>query len=502
MTANVEKREEEYLRNAVTVMTEPSGLSELLPIFRITLLKTLILAVYSHCTPKTVRNLGVDALELRLTGLVEAVVKEFCSGWQNTETLVPLLQALSVALDTTDSLERYEFADALYAELSRVIAPFIPRLRGASETLRSRGDVDIWSLRRFLIKRSDRDNKPRLDLGNTTAAPSAGSDASSGLQLCHKEGVVEYIDTFVADSDVKTRLNVIRTLLNQQTDAPNRMARLLAVQRVIQSLDGNTAAPAKLAAAKSADLGTIHTTLCKQLRHAETPVEFVFITQILQTILDDRSHTMTQWNIELTLSTVSSLASQAATHKAISNTPKSYECLCRLVQVIVRRHRLRLEGHFHILVTALQSLLRSLICHPYDASGHAWPAGLIKDPSAFPQWAKRAKAFARLVTMVCEPTPGSVSRSQQASLDSATGAAKRYAGQHMYLVLMLYIKLQLEQNVPHDVREALEPGVFAILDITTPEGLRVMNDALDGSGRAIMKELYKQYLKFGKWSGI
>jgi nucleolar pre-ribosomal-associated protein 2 len=283
------------------------------------------------------------------------------------------------------------------------------------------------------------------------------------------------------------------------------VAKLLAIHRIVKKLEGSTSSHSKLAAATSKDeidLGTLHTVLCKRLRQSETAVEFVLISQILETIMDEHWNTMTQWNVELTLSTVSTLASHATTHKVISTTPKAYECLCRLVQTIVRRHRLRLEGHFHLLITVLQSLLRSLICHPYDNTGNVWTTGLIKDPALFPRWEKHAKAFARLLTRVCEPTPGSVARSQQGSLDSATDAAKRYAGQHMYLVLMTYIKLQLEQNVPHDVREALEPGVFAILDITTPEGRRIMNDALDGSGRAIMKELYKQYVKFGKWSGI
>jgi nucleolar pre-ribosomal-associated protein 2 len=72
----------------------------------------------------------------------------------------------------------------------------------------------------------------------------------------------------------------------------------------------------------------------------------------------------------------------------------------------------------------------------------------------------------------------------------------------MYLVVMLYIKLQLEVPVPRTVTEVLEPGMFAIMDITTPESRRLMNDAMDAGGRAVMKEIYKRYLRFGKWSGI
>lgn len=94
------------------------------------------------------------------------------------------------------------------------------------------------------------------------------------------------------------------------------------------------------------------------------------------------------------------------------------------------------------------------------------------------------------------------SQTGNTGLDSEKDKAKRYAGQYMYLVLMQYIKLQLEYPIMHEVREALEPGVYSILDITTHDGLRLMNDAMDPSGRVIFKELYKQFQKFGRWSGV
>lgn len=86
----------------------------------------------------------------------------------------------------------------------------------------------------------------------------------------------------------------------------------------------------------------------------------------------------------------------------------------------------------------------------------------------------------------------------------------------MYLVLMQYIRLQLSSKlpggtIPHKVREALEPGVYAILDITTRDGLRIMNDGMDSGGayggggaggRVVLREMYKGYERFGKWSGV
>jgi len=72
----------------------------------------------------------------------------------------------------------------------------------------------------------------------------------------------------------------------------------------------------------------------------------------------------------------------------------------------------------------------------------------------------------------------------------------------MHLVLTQYIELQLHHTVSHEVREALDAGMYSVLDITPRDTLDVMNDALDRSGRVLFGELYKQYQRFGKWSGI
>lgn len=75
----------------------------------------------------------------------------------------------------------------------------------------------------------------------------------------------------------------------------------------------------------------------------------------------------------------------------------------------------------------------------------------------------------------------------------------------MYVVLETYIKLQLEgggADVPRDVRKALETGVYAILDVTPQGGRRVLGDSLDANGRALFRQLYVDYKKFGRWSGL
>lgn len=251
--------------------------------------------------------------------------------------------------------------------------------------------------------------------------------------------------------------------------------------------------------------------LANRLPKSGSAAEFVLISQTLELLLDKKAGAMKQWNTELTLSTVSTIcASPPRAAEAVRASPRTYIWLCRLVEVVIKRHRLRLEGHFHLLVTALQALLRLLVvpwasppATPPPQDSTATAAGPSAPGRGQPAAAAAAAVFARLLTLVCEPSAASVTRGQApGALDSAVDAAKRSAGQHMYLVLMLYIKLQLERPVPRAAREALRPGVYAILDITPPEGRRIVNEAVDGSGRAIFRDMYRQYDRFGKWSGV
>lgn len=240
------------------------------------------------------------------------------------------------------------------------------------------------------------------------------------------------------------------------------------------------------------DLAEVHSVLANRLVRSQSSSDFALIAQTFYLLLDKKASFMKQWNTEVTLSIVSSIsAAGPKIAEDVKTSPKTYEWLCRLVEIIIKRHRLRLEGHLHLLITALQSLLRLLIVPTPTSSS---------DLSNLRE--KQAKLFSRLLTLVCEPSVASVTRGQQMGLDSATDAAKRSAGQHMYLVLMTYIRLQLEHAIPRVVREALQPGVYSILDITTHEGRRILNEAVDGSGRAIFREMYRRYVKFGKWSGV
>jgi nucleolar pre-ribosomal-associated protein 2 len=181
-----------------------------------------------------------------------------------------------------------------------------------------------------------------------------------------------------------------------------------------------------------------------------------------------------------------------------------YSHLCHLLQTILTSHRLKLHGHFHLVVQAMQALLRCLFTPlPHSTSR-------ITKLFAPPPWlsaphhqlrAKHAEKFTRLLTLICNPSVSSVTRSQNNTLTSATEKAKKMAGQHMQYVLTLYIKLQLDMKMLPEVREKMTPGIYAIFDSTTPELRRAITDELDPSGRELYKSLFRDYNRFGKWNG-
>lgn len=181
-----------------------------------------------------------------------------------------------------------------------------------------------------------------------------------------------------------------------------------------------------------------------------------------------------------------------------------YNHLCQLFQTLLTSYRLKLEGHFHLVVQAMQSLLRCLftpLSHSTSKSSKLFAPPCWLSSPKHQLNASHAAAFTRLVTLICNPSISSVTRSNHNSLTSATEKAKRMAGQHMQFVLMLYVQLQLEMKMLPEIREKMVPGLYAIFDTTTLEMRKMIGDSLDSSGRAVFGTLFRDYQRFGKWNG-
>ncbi|GKT73665.1 urb2/npa2 family protein [Colletotrichum tofieldiae] len=477
---------------------------------QMTLLKALLIAVLPEAGHKDKAAVfGIDETASALGSIVQDTLSNFAKAWRKQKINKTLVNRVLIALDAAEALP-----EAVVNQLKVKVS----QLEEASQQAMSNGCFSGWKLQSFLIKRFSSkvaDAQPTSfgQLFSTTlSAPLPSGPVPDPLADFNRQAVLEdTVNAAIAGLDYNGKVHYVQNLLaGVQADAAPQAGcssegQLLAIRQVVtqmtgkssipspraeQPLTSNLEAPAGLEKSKTFDLATVHGTLIRYLTQTKTVREFVRTAEVLQQLLDVKSNAMTQWNIEASLSTVAVIVADDPGH-LLEASPSVYQWLCKLIEVVIKKHRLRLEGHYHILITTLEALLSAL----------ARPSSQHKTSTSVR--AKHAAQFTRLVTLVCEPAAAAVSRVQHLSaLDSATDAAKRSAGRHMYLVLMAYVKMQLDVDIPRDVREALEPGMNSVFDITPLEVRKILNDSMDASGRAILREMYKRYTKFGKWSGV
>ncbi|EPE06063.1 urb2 npa2 family protein [Ophiostoma piceae UAMH 11346] len=359
-----------------------------------------------------------------------------------------------------------------------------------------------------------------------------GISAGKTLGLLELDGVLlrSYLDSETVEYNQEAILSYIGDIvaalsgIDDAVPADDAVGQLLAVQYLLARLFKTPGGATTKTADDSYYLGIFHSKLSQKLPHARSTTECKLLAQTLQTLLadDKAAAAMGQWNVDTALSSAALLVGidASGTTESVRGSTVAFDGACQLVEAVLKRHRVRLEGRFHLLVGTLQALLARLAAGHQEelkqksAQASAGPDSLAlaaSGVSAKSGWAVQAKRFSRLLELVCEPSTAAVTlmssrkgaNGAPAPLHSATDAAKRSAGHHMYLVLMTYIKLQIDGAVlSHSVREALEPGLYSILTITPDETRRVLNDAVDASGRALFKDLYRKWLQFGKWKGV
>ncbi|KAK7414899.1 hypothetical protein QQX98_006320 [Neonectria punicea] len=472
MAEHIEDRSLKYFEESREFISDCDNAGDLSP-FRLILLKALV--VETTKSPNFRSNDDLSSLpEIAKEMLGKCVID--ATGYFMTEkkafdghTVIADLRLLA-AVDAAEALPSLDGG-------SKLKQSDVRKAEKRSRLAMMSGDLRGWKMQTFLrmyfaslMEESRPTTFPSLgDLPSKFREPLLTSNVASVTRDMETEAKVIYLSdlvkTFCEGSDNDGQASAIQTVVNQFLECSD--------------LEGKS---------DSFGLSAPHAELTAALLSLKTSSVSTRVCRILYMILENKPQSMTQWNIESTLGAVCDLSSPTKAGQAFV----PYVWLCKLVEAIIRKHRLRLEGHHHMLMTTMQALLRNLIV----SQG-------VADAKVQPIQEAKAHCFARLVTLICEPTAGAVSRSQHpGALDSATDAAKRSAGRHMYLVLMQYVKLQLEGDVARPVREALEPAMNSVFDITPPEVRKILNDAMDGSGRAILREMYKRYTKFGKWSGV
>lgn len=317
------------------------------------------------------------------------------------------------------------------------------------------------------------------------------------MQACEQTRLAREFTTKMKHLSNADRIKAISDFKTAGFEDSEGAGRLLLSGLAVSVLDEIT----EKDSAEAREVSSLCTAVTNVLQHSIDEIERLSLAaENVDIILRLHPRGVTQYNIDSCLTTVTTTMSKIhslreTNHISTKSTSTIYTRLCRILGTIVGLYRQQLGGRFHLLIPALQSLLKALFA-PNQKRQKGGPVLGIS----------HTVQFTRLLTSLCDPTVSAVSRPSRATGNSSnsfidqTKKAKVIAGQHLRILIESYAQNMLEAPLQPDVKTALAPGLYAILDAMPAESKRGLNAGMDISSRAIFKTLHEEYVKFGKWN--
>lgn len=232
-----------------------------------------------------------------------------------------------------------------------------------------------------------------------------------------------------------------------------------------------------------------HALVDRLLTILRRPTDFAIRTgaiSCLLTIIRDKTFLINQHLAESTLTTINELAKITST----ASSPLYLE-LCALLTALLTHHRARLQNRFHLLTSVLQSLLSRLFT-PNKTST------ISRKPLAI----RHARAYTRLLTLLCNP-PNHHHRPDSTLVDQAR-RARAHVGQYAPYLLHSFCAQILTGTLGEGMREVLTPGLWALvecMEVRGPEAVKALSSATNNSERAVLRGVYDEWRRFGRWEG-
>jgi nucleolar pre-ribosomal-associated protein 2 len=188
----------------------------------------------------------------------------------------------------------------------------------------------------------------------------------------------------------------------------------------------------------------------------------------------------------------------ATTKRVLNNVSKArnvYLEMCQVLSIMLLQYRSRLHGRFHLVVEVFQALL----------SGLFEPTA--SNPSTDKQerhlTTKHGQAVAKLLTLFCEPPHFKRSSKASALVDEAR-KEQADVGKFVQYILHRYCSQILNGKLGPGMREALTPGLWSMIEameMGEAEGVKTLSAAMNNSERAVLRGVYDDWRRFGKWRG-
>jgi nucleolar pre-ribosomal-associated protein 2 len=200
-------------------------------------------------------------------------------------------------------------------------------------------------------------------------------------------------------------------------------------------------------------------------------------------VFKDKPFMVSQYTIEQTLAALQELF---ATDPS-SNVGYLYLGICQVLTAILAYHRSRLQGRFHLLIGILQQL-----------TAHLFSDGQVG--------VREARSLAKLLESFCSPPALRYRKGNKPSeLVDEAKKAQAHAGQFAQYLLHFYCSCVLTGSLGEVVREALLPGLWAMIAAMegyNEDGVKVLSAAANSSERAVLRSVYEDWKRFGRWEGV
>lgn len=244
---------------------------------------------------------------------------------------------------------------------------------------------------------------------------------------------------------------------------------------------------ASLSKDQMADLRMVMRTLRRDLTAFPDPFVSQAAGQCLVAILKRTPFAADQHVIEETLLAILTAMGKAKVYAII------YVEACNIMATLLLQHRSRLRNRYHMVVKVFQAMMAPLFSGIEDDKHHRGA-----DPTA-----GCARRLARLIMLFCEP-PHSPKSFKTVSLVDEARQEQGNVGQHVHHLLHSFCSQVLASTVVEGLRETLTPAIWSIIeamDINDAEGIKSLSAAMNNSERAVLRGVYSDWRRFGKWRG-
>lgn len=260
-----------------------------------------------------------------------------------------------------------------------------------------------------------------------------------------------------------------------------------------------------------AALENVFESILQQMEEPSRSKYFLPYFKIIQAILLHNPWITKQEHIDRTLIMITILTSQSC--KVLNFTASKGSLLhlvihssVNLLKIIFQNHRPKIGGRWHLVIDALKGILRCLFV-PYPGLNSKemilQPGWLLDQDSSVVKEA-HVVLLSRLLSSICNPTHKTLKSNMKVShsrtvLNDATKSARAISGQHMQHFVGEFCSLQLRGKMLH--QDAIKPGLYTIFDAMSQDVKRSLNEGLDPQARIMFKNLYDEWMRFGKWTG-